>query len=204
MANEDLAAIEKEIAERKQSQEQSQEAATVDEQKPTVPVIAFPPAAAPAVPQAEHAPQSKDKTTELVEEAFNQAVIHRVTTDESVQEELLDSAEKVIRNKTNAIRERADQEDKAAYFNNKKGACECFGYDEETTEKWAVTMMNFWHNIATAIWIVIGFFTFAPITFVAKKIVVIFKKSWIAIIVSILLYLLIVVGIPLLTAFLSK
>lgn len=143
----------------------------------------------------------KPKTTagELVEEAFNQAVVHRVKTDEEVQNTLLQSADKVIQNKTNAIKERADQEDKEAYFNNKKNACECFGYNEATTEKWAVKVMNYWHNVMTAIWLFIGFFTFAPITFVAKKVEVIFKKSWVAVVVAIVLYLIIVVGIPLLT-----
>lgn len=194
MNNDDLSAIEKEIAERKA-------VATVDDKKPAVPSISFE-KRSPAV-KAENSPVM-DKTTELVEEAFNQAVIHKVTTDESLQEELLGSADKVIKNKTNAIKERADQEDKEAYFNNKKGACECFGYNEKTTEKWAVKVMNSWHNVMTAIWLFVGFFTFAPITFVAKKITVIFKKSWIAVIIAIIIYLLVVVGIPFLTAYLNN
>lgn len=194
MNNADLEAIERELAERK--------AVTVKEETQAVPVISF---ENPMVEKEKQETQSvKDKASELVEQAFNQAIVHTVTTDTGVQTELLDSAEKVIHNKTNAIKERADQEDKAAYFNNKKNACECFGYNEETTEKWAVKVMNFWHNIMTAIWLFIGFFTFAPITFVAKKITVIFKKSWVAIIISIILYLVIVVGIPLLTTFLNK
>ena len=95
-------------------------------------------------------------------------------------------------------------EDKAAYFRNKKGACECFGYNEETTEKWAVKVMNFWHNIMTAIWLCLGFFTFAPITFIAKKMTVIFKKTWLAIVVSVIIYLIIVVGVPFLASYLNK
>lgn len=194
MNNADLEAIERELAERK--------AVTVKEEPQAVPVISF---ENPMVEKEKQETQSvKDKANELVEQAFNQAIVHTVTTDTSVQTELLDSAEKVIHNKTNAIKERADQEDKAAYFNNKKNACECFGYNEETTEKWAVKVMNFWHNIMTAIWLFIGFFTFAPITFVAKKITVIFKKSWVAITIAIIIYLLVVVGIPLLTSFLNK
>ncbi len=193
MNNEDLAAIEKEIAERK-------ELATAGVSS-TVPTISFDKPLAPAPEKIE---PPKDTAGQLVESAFNQAIVHRVTTDETVQTELLDSAKKVIENKTNAIRERADQEDKEAFFNNKKGACECFGYNEATTEKWAVKIMSLWHNVMTAIWIFFGFFTFAPITFVAKKITVIFKKSWIAFTVAILIYLFIVLGIPLLTTVLKK
>lgn len=193
--NEDLTEIEREI----QARKNSQAVVTVGGETPAVPALTF------EKPVEKRQNQTaRDTTTELVENAFNQAVIHRVATDESVQADLLDSAEKVVKNKTNAIRERADLEDKTAYFQNKKGACECFGYNEETTEKWAVKMMNFWHNIMTALWLLIGFFTFAPITFVAKKITVIFKKSWVAITLSIVIYLMVVVGVPFLTAYLNK
>ena len=132
--------------------------------------------------------QAQDTAVELVESAFNQAVVHKVANDESVQQELLDSASKVIHNKMNAVKARADKEDKETHFNNKKGACECFGYNETTTDKWAVNVMSFWHNIMTAIWICIGCFTFAPITFVAKKIKVIFKATWLCIVLALLIY----------------
>jgi hypothetical protein len=124
----------------------------------------------------------------LVETAFNQAIVNRVVQNKNVQKELLDSADKVIHNKMNAVKARAEQEDKEKHFSNKKGACECFGYNEATTEKWAISTMNVWHNIMTAIWLAIGFFTFAPVTFIAKKITVIFKKSWVAVVVALLIY----------------
>lgn len=194
MNNEDLKAIEQEIAERKAK------AVTVSGgETPTVPVISFEQPAEKRVNQT-----SQDTANALVETAFNQAIVHKVATDEAVQSDLLNSAGKIIKNKTNAIKERADQEEKAAYFNNRKGACECFGYDEATTEKWAVNVMNFWHNLMTAVWILFGFFTFAPITFVAKKIKVIFKKTWAAVTLATLIYLIVVVGIPFITRFLNK
>lgn len=145
--------------------------------------------------------QEKDKATQLVESAFNQAIIERVANNENVQKELLDSAEKVIDNKLNKIKSDTEKEDKEAHFNNKKGACDCFGYDEPTTEKWAVNVMNIWHNAMTAIWLFIGFFTFAPITFIAKKIGVIFKKAWVAVVLAIVIYLAVIL-IPLLTGLL--
>lgn len=189
MDNTDLDAIEKEIAERKLN-----EVATV-EQKTVAPVISF---EKPVEKQEEK--KASDKAGELVENAFNQAIVHEVVNNENLQSEMLNIAGTVVKNKTHAIKERADQEEKEAYFNNRKGACECFGYDETTTEKWAVGYMNFWHNIFTAIWISIGCFTFAPITFIAKKIKVIFNKAWLAVVLAILIYLFVVVGIPLLTS----
>ena len=125
----------------------------------------------------------------LVDKAFNQAIVNRVVENETVQADLLESADTVIKNKLNAIKSQAETEDKEAHFNNKKGACECFGYNETTTEKWAVNVMNIWHNAMTFLWIVIGFFTFAPITFISKKISVIFKKAWLAVLLAIIIYL---------------
>lgn len=180
-----LAEIEQEIIARKK---------TADE-TPAVPAILFD---RPAKSGSKLAAAS-----EIVEQAFNQAVVHTVATDESAQQSLLDSAEHVIRSKAAAISARADLEDKTAHFHNKKGACECFGYSEESTEKWAVNFMALWHNIMTIIWLFVGVFTFAPITFVAKKITVIFKRTWVAIALAIIIYI-VAVGGPILAAFLSK
>lgn len=145
----------------------------------------------------------KNSASDLIDSAFEQAIINRVATQEEVQEKILDSAEKVIDNKLNEIKANAEREDKAAHFNNKKAACECFGYNETTTEKWAVNLMNFWHNIMNAIWIGIGFITFAPVTFIAGKIAVIFKKAWLAVLIAIIIYLAVVLT-PLLTVLLTK
>jgi hypothetical protein len=145
----------------------------------------------PTVPPTEEsAPKPKETQTagEMVEKAFTQAVVATVTNDEKVQTEILAGAEKVIQNKTEEIKARAEREAKEAHFNNKKSACECFGYNETTTEKWAVSLMGVWHNVVTAIWIVIGMFTFAPVTFVAKKLSVIIKTAWLAVLCAIIIY----------------
>lgn len=162
---------------------------TMEQIKETTAVEQLPQIAFDQLPK-EVAPteNATDKAQDLINSAFNQAVVHRVSTDEDVKQELLDSAEKVVHNKLDAIKARADAEDKEAYFNDKKNACDCFGYNETTTEKWAVSLMNIWHNIATAIWIVIGMLTFAPITFVCKKIKVIVKASWVAVLLAIIIY----------------
>lgn len=179
--DEDLALIKREIEKRKMEQAQAQTDSVVSEQ--------------------EKKPQ--DRASELVDAAFGQAIVKRVVEDESVQSELLESADTVIHNKMNAIKARADREDKETHFNNKRGACECFGYNETTTEKWAVNLMSLWHNVMTAIWLVAGFVTFAPITFISKKISVIFKKAWVAITLAVVIYLA-VLAAPFLTRFLIQ
>ena len=48
-----------------------------------------------------------DTATELVENAFNQAVMYQATTNENVQKDLLDSAEKVVTNKLGTIKSKS-------------------------------------------------------------------------------------------------
>jgi hypothetical protein len=140
-----------------------------------------------------------DTATELVENAFNQAVMYQATTNENVQKDLLDSAEKVVTNKLGTIKSKAEQEDKESYFNNNKDAVACWGYSEKTVNKKFVKIMAFIFDIFTAIWITIGTFTFAPITYVAQKIKNIAKRTWVAFLLAIIIYLAIV-GVPILTS----
>lgn len=142
---------------------------------------------------------TKPITSELIEHSLGQAIKHKVITDDKVQERLLNTADKVIDNAMNEAESEAETADKKAYFNNKKGACECWGYDEDTTDKRFVKLMSIIHSIFTTVWIAIGAITFAPIVFVAKKISVIVKKTWIAAVISILIYLAIIL-IPTLMA----
>lgn len=142
---------------------------------------------------------TKPLTSELIEQSLGQAIVHKVTTDDKVQERLLSTADKVIDNAMNEAESEAETADKKAYFYNKKGACECWGYDEDTTDKRFVKLMSIIHSIFTTVWIAIGAFTFAPIVFVAKKISVIVKKTWIAVVIAILIYLAIIL-IPTLIA----
>lgn len=120
--------------------------------------------------------------------AMAQAEYLTIKNNEEVQSELLQSAEEVARNKAIEMTAESQIKAKEALFKNNKSACECFGYSESSTEKWAVTAMGVWHNIITAIWIVLGMLTFAPVTFIARKLSVIIKNTWLAVLVATLIY----------------
>ena len=164
----------------------------VETQTATAPVMQSTPAAVKEV-----------DADEVINSAFNSALINKIGQSDELKEDLMSSAERVIKNKVGKIDSDAERESKKAYFNNKKDACECFGYTEETTEKWAVNAMNVWHNIMTAIWIVFGCITFAPITFVARKIKAIFKQTWLAVLLAVIIYLLVVL-VPIIITYIPK
>ena len=87
------------------------------------------------------------------------------------------------------IETNVDTENKEAHFNNKKDACESYGFNEKTTPIWATNVMSFGYSLMLGLWLFIGSFTFMPIIFIAKKISVGLKKTWLAVVFAIILYL---------------
>lgn len=136
-------------------------------------------------------PPKTPSADEVVDKIFNAAVVTTVEKDTEIQEKIVVTAKEAIHNKTQALKHQTETEAKEAYFKSNEGACGCFGFEEKDTEKWAVSLMKIWHRVMTAIWICIGFFTYAPITFIAKKLGVIIKKTWIAVVISAVIYFLI-------------
>ena len=125
---------------------------------------------------------------EMVDQAFSAATAAIIQNDKGTQQDIMTGAGQVIQNETARLKSEAEKASKEAHFNNKKDACICFGFNETTTEKWAVSMMAAWHNVVTALWIFVGMFTFAPVVFLAKKIRVIIKTAWVAVLLAIVLY----------------
>ena len=133
-----------------------------------------------------------DAYSDLVEQGVNAAVIHKIKNDDKVKEELLKTADTVIGTKIEKKKNIAEKEEKQAIFENNKDACDLYGIDEKTVPKWVVKIagkvQNFWY----AIWLIVGFFTTAPIVFLSKKIAVVFKRMWLAVSLAVVIYLAII------------
>lgn len=135
---------------------------------------------------------------ELVEKAFGQAIVKQVRENKELQDEMLNTADTFTRTKMQTIKTDVDTEHKKSIFNNKKDACESYGFNETTTPIWATKAMNVGYSCMLAIWLFIGTFTFMPIIFVMKKINVGLKNTWLAIIFALIIYFIITIGLPLL------
>jgi hypothetical protein len=134
-------------------------------------------------------PVEKSTKDKLVDNMFEQAVIHEVANNKELKDKVLDTAKIYTETKMQTIATDVDTEHKEAVFNNKKDACESYGFNEKRTPIWAIKFMSVGYNIMLAIWLFIGSFTFMPIIFVAKKISVGIKSVWIAGVIAVLLYL---------------
>jgi uncharacterized BrkB/YihY/UPF0761 family membrane protein len=85
-----------------------------------------------------------------------------------------------------------------SHFDLHKAASKMYGF-KEARPLWQQKMMVFGSAIWFIIYFIIATFTVCPISVFCDVFKNIFKKAWLAIIVSILVYLAIIVGIPLLT-----
>lgn len=145
----------------------------------------------------------EDPKNELIENMFQQAVTYEVANNEDLKNKVLDAAKTYTDTKMKTIKTNVDTEHKEANFNNRKDACESYGFNEKTTPIWATKFMAWGYNVILAIWLFIGTFSFMPIIFVAKKLAVGLKKTWIAVVFAIVIYLGIVF-VPILIALCKK
>lgn len=135
---------------------------------------------------------AESRANEVVAEVFGQAVVHTVVNDEGIQEKLLNTAQTVVENKAEVLANRAEKESKASFIDKHSDACSCFGYEETTTAKFHVRIMASWIFILNTIYIfTVGFFIVSPITFILRKLKVVIKQTWLAIILALLIYFLI-------------
>lgn len=140
---------------------------------------------------------------EMVNTVFEQGVVHVVSTNEGVQNQILDTAEKVVRNKAEAIANQTTKEAQMSALEVNKDACENYGISKDVS-LWKVSLMKAGSAFWFVVYFVIASLTIAPITVFMKGLLGSVKKIWLAIIIAVAFYLLIVVGIPLLTYLIPK
>ena len=86
-----------------------------------------------------------------------------------------------------------------------KSAVKMYGYDKEDPRpNWQTAMMKFGSNLWFVIYWIIATFTVCPLSVFFDVFRAIFKKGWLAMIVAIFTYLVITVGIPLLSIYLPQ
>lgn len=155
-------------------------------------------------PQPSKPVEEVSKTGELVEQVLHAGIAHKVQTDDTVKERVLETADKVIKTHLDVEKNKADRADKRAFFEANEAACSYFGYDEQTTNKSHVGLMRAWSWFFNTLYIVtIGFFLVAPIVFFATKLRVVVKKNWLIFVLATLIYLAVAFS-PVLVAWLGR
>lgn len=140
-----------------------------------------------------------EKVGEVVSNIFSAAVVATVQNDDDVKNKITDTAKQVIANKTEALKHESAKEHTASFFGANESACAIFGYDDKTTPKWQVRMMKFGAAIWFIIYYILALFSVAPIMVFMNGLSKIIKKHWASMMLAIIFYLVIAVGIPLLS-----
>lgn len=149
------------------------------------------------VSELQDAKQGSAVAGEMVNDVFKQGVVHVVSNNEGVQAQILDTAEKVVKNKAEAIANQTTKEAQMSALEVNRDACENYGISKDVS-LWKVGLMKAGSAFWFIVYFIIASVTIAPITVFMKGLLGSIKKIWLAIIISIIFYLFIVVGIPLL------
>lgn len=147
-------------------------------------------------------PENPDKVTDVVNNLFGQAVVQTVATDTGLQENILNTAKQVVTDKADAIGDKAKLERQKSAFDISKDACENYGITKDVP-LWKVKMMRAGSAFWFIIYFIIASVTVAPITIFLKGLKGSIKQIWLAVVLAVVFYLLIVVGIPLVSYLVS-
>lgn len=135
--------------------------------------------------------KEEDKLS-LLDRGVDVAIIHKITSDDDVKSRLLDTANDIINNKLDEKQNDSERDKKRAVLENNKDACDLYGIDEKTVPIWVVKAAKIVQDFWYIVWIIIGFATTAPVVFLSKKLSVVFKRTWVAVLLAIILYLAVV------------
>lgn len=132
--------------------------------------------------------KEETENEEFINSLFNKSVFEQAENNQNLKEKVSNTAEQYAQTRIEAIKKSTEKEEKKALFDNNKDMCECYGFDEVTTTKFLVNFMKIGYSAMSILWIIIGTFTFMPIIFVSKKLTVVVKKLWLAIVIAVLTY----------------
>ena len=135
--------------------------------------------------------KEEDKLS-LLDRGVDAAIIHKITNDDDVKNRLLDTANDIINNKLDEKQNDSERDKKRAALENNKDACDLYGIDEKTVPIWVVKAAKIVQDFWYIVWIIIGFVTTAPVVFLSKKLSVVFKRTWVAVLLAITIYLAVV------------
>ena len=130
-------------------------------------------------------------TNTLVQQAFDQAKVHLIKTDENLQGKILDTAQDCIETEIDTLKTDTDTKHTESKFHSAKDACACYLIDEKetTTPTWGTFMMKGGYGLILFIYIIVATFTIAPTMFILKKVQVGIKQTWAAILLALIIYL---------------
>lgn len=139
-----------------------------------------------------------EKIVDVVRAVQNKKALDLAEKDETIKAQMDENAKQFIGNSMQVVANETTTQVNKSYFELHKSANKMYGFKEERP-RWQQKMMVFGNSIWFVIYFIIATFTVCPLSVFFDVFRNIFKKGWLSMIVSILVYLAITFGIPLLT-----
>lgn len=139
-----------------------------------------------------------EKLVNVVRAVQNKKALDLAEKDETIKAQMDENAKQFIGNSMQVVANETTTQVNKSYFELHKSANKMYGFKEERP-RWQQKMMVFGNSIWFVIYFIIATFTVCPLSVFFDVFRNIFKKGWLSMIVSILVYLAITFGIPLLT-----
>lgn len=139
---------------------------------------------------------------EMINAVTNKTTLDLVTNDEETKKKIVEHSKQQINNEIEINNNKAESDKIETKFKCNKEACKTYGV-VDAVPLWQQRMMVVGYSIWFVIYFIVATFTIAPISIFAQKLTNIFVKSWLSILVAVVLYLAVVIGIPTLTALLT-
>jgi len=138
-------------------------------------------------------------TEKVLNAVTNQTALELIKTDANVALQVETQAKEQIGTHLEIQKIKTIQKKTEATFDTRKNACRVYGV-EDSVPAWQQKLMAIGSGVWFVIYFIIASVTIAPISTFALKLNVIFKKTWIAIVVAVIVYLLIAVVTPVILA----
>ena len=144
----------------------------------------------------------EDRAAALVSELHDKAMLKIVMEDESIRNMIFDQSQESIGHEIGIIGNQSKKKHQDSSYDLNREACTNYGVDESVPD-WQQKMMVAGSSFWFVIYFIFASISIAPVSVFNRGLKTFFKKNWITIPISIICYLVIVVGIPLLIKFIN-
>ena len=142
----------------------------------------------------------KSRTEIIVKELHDRGLIQFVEGNEEVQTKIMLQVAKSIDIELSKIDSKGTNEAQNEAYCANKESCKNYGVDA-AVEQWKIKMMKIGSGFWFIMYFIIASFTIVPVSVVTRGINTFIKRSWLSIIIAVIIYLFITVGLPLLIKF---
>lgn len=144
-----------------------------------------------------------DDPQAIIEEIHKAAILHQVRNDEETNQKFIEQAKKTVANELDTIDQDNISRRQKATYNANAEACKCYGI-EDAVPLWQIRLMRAGHAVWFVIYWIFASVTICPVNVFVTGINAFIKRTWLSVLIAIIIYLSATVLVPILITFMKK